>query len=141
MSLFALWYARSTYLWLWASVGAVYWLFTGMLLLVPARRLAKERSTEIHDMFVISALVLAMGQVSIINQALYPTSLVLLKFACINNAQFFIFLGVLDFITRVGLGIYFCLNWGAFSNVNILRTEIVSTGDERDRLIRRNETQ
>jgi bacteriorhodopsin len=63
LSLFALWYARRNYVWVWFSLGAVYWLGVCVLLLVPARQVAKEKSSRIHTMFVFSSLVLALGQV------------------------------------------------------------------------------
>jgi hypothetical protein len=68
-------------------------------------------------------------------KAIYPAGLLFLKLSWISNVTFFIALGVLDFSTRVGLGIYFCMNWSAFASFDVIRTEPLAMPEERSRLL------
>jgi bacteriorhodopsin len=103
--------------WVWFGFGAVFWLGIATTMTLPVLRSASKQNNRVYSMFVISLVGLLMAQV------LYPTLLAFFKTARLDMFKYLIGLGLLDFMTRIGLGVYYCLNGDAFGEVQIYVTK------------------
>jgi bacteriorhodopsin len=121
ISLFVFSKVEFPFAWVWYGFGLIFWLSIGILTTIPIWNSAKKQSSRVYIMCMLSLIGLLTAQL------LYPTNLALLKTSKISLTKFFIALGILDFITRIGLGVYFCLNGDAFGEIEIQVTKSLKT--------------
>jgi hypothetical protein len=113
ISLFVFSQVELPFAWVWLGFGLAFWAGIALTMTIPVWTNAKKPSNRVYYMFSIALVGLLTAQV------MNPVNLALLKTSQIGLVSFFIGLGVLDFITRISLGVYYCLNGDAFGEVQI----------------------
>jgi putative Mn2+ efflux pump MntP len=104
---------RFPHAWVWFSFGILYWL-GAVSLMVSGLDKAKMQSRQVYNLFKFAMLSLVSAQVSQIDQILYPVALANLYVETFGVLEFFLVLGLVDFVSRLVLGTYFCLNSDLF---------------------------
>ena len=111
LSLFIFMQATFPYAWIWLTLSVVYWFGIVLIMLYPSQTPKQHQNPKVPAMYLIATVVL------LLSEALFVADLALLKVGLIHPHEFFLVLGGIDFISRGGLGVYFCLNWGVFSDL------------------------
>jgi uncharacterized membrane protein (DUF485 family) len=103
--------------WAWLGFGMIYWLGTGLISLSVGWNNAKNRSGKVKNMYLMAIGALLVAQV------VGDGSLALLYTKKFGILEYFLVLSVLDFVTRIALGVYFSLNVQEFQSLNFSITK------------------
>jgi bacteriorhodopsin len=117
------------YAWVWFVFGIIFWVATAIILLGPIQARAYQLSARVYGIFLAASIALLFAQV------LYPMILLLLYLQRISMFFFFVILGVLDFFTRIALGVYFALNVDAFGDIKLTIARSTCPSEEEAALL------
>jgi bacteriorhodopsin len=113
ISLFGFSQVPLPYAWAWFGFGIVFWSGIAVTMWFPVMKSAQRQSSRSYGLVLVATLGLLLAQ------SMYPISLAMYKTNYIHLYPSLISLGLLDFVSRIGLGVYFSLNGDAFGEIQV----------------------
>lgn len=110
----------NTYGIFWFSFGLLYWFGIVMVLVVPVLSQTVNQSDRVKKVYSNVITWIIFTGVMNFNQVLYPINLFLFRHGETGSFVFFLAQGILDFLTRIGVGAFLTYNYDAFGIVSVL---------------------